>query len=91
MNPKKYFLIIIKNILDKVQMITQGFMHPTKEEPSFKIIVFAVSIRKDQSGWRNSPKVSTRINQFCPREVPINLDMNGHQKECSILKIALTS
>ena len=52
MNPKKYFLIIIKNILDKVQMITQGFMHLTKEEPSFKIIFFAVSIRKDQSWWR---------------------------------------
>ena len=49
MNPKQYFLIIIKNILDKVQMITQVFMHMTKEEPSLKIIFFAVSIRKDQS------------------------------------------
>ena len=51
MNPKQYFLIIIKNILDKVQMITQVFMHMTKKEPSLKIIFFAVSIRKDQSRY----------------------------------------
>ena len=38
----------IKNILDKVHMKAQVFMHPTKEEPSLKIIFFAVSIRKDQ-------------------------------------------
>ena len=54
MNPKQYFLIIIKNILDKVQMITQVFMHMTKEEPSLKIIFFAVSIRKDQSRYECS-------------------------------------